>query len=267
MQDFKYSIFTISNNINIYNKMKESFINAGFDDRNSNYFLLDNTIKNLYEPYNSINRAIRDSPLENIIIFCHHDILLDQNDGEIKLRKIINEMNQIEPNWLVLGNAGVNYSYKTIAKINDKYDTGKYSGILPNKVFSLDENILIINNNFKNDVCSTNLNGFHFYGTDICLNALKNNKNCFVIDFYLSHNGDGKMGSDFYEIKRNFIENWRHNFNFKILQTTTHSILILTKYDFLNYWVENGFLDKIFIFARKYLRLLGLLKFFIPFKS
>jgi hypothetical protein len=71
------------------------------------------------------------------------------------------------------------------------------------KVNTLDECFLIIRRESGVTV-SQELTGFHFYGTDLCLNAEKLGCSSYVIDFPIMHSSEGTIDADFYEAQDRF---------------------------------------------------------------
>lgn len=93
------------------------------------------------------------------------------------------------------------------------------------KVLNLDENFLLINNKFQIS-CSINLFGFHFYGTDLCLQALAKGCSSYVIDFYLTHLVRGKVDESFFDCRKNLIEKYSIFMKDQYIRTTCSKIFI-----------------------------------------
>lgn len=212
----KYAICTLVTNFEQYNHMKQSFLNSGFDSE-CDYFLLDNSILNTYDGYSGINYFIQNIEAKYLIV-CHQDVEINFDNRE-KLDEVIANMDKIDAFWGVLGNAGGdNDMSKLYLNLNDIYKSKKIMHF-PKKVFSLDENFLVINNKY-NISCSHDLFGFHFYGTDLCLQALFKGCNSYVIDFYLTHHGKGTIDKEFFQAKDRFIRKYSQIFNVTYIRTT-----------------------------------------------
>jgi hypothetical protein len=240
-----FHICTIANDLDQYANMKSSFLQARFDPLRCRYSLFDNSQGNVYEPYATLNQILLQTP-EPYIIFCHQDVLLDQEHGFEQLIKALEELNQLDQNWAIAGNAGLNTRYELVAKINDS-STPNWQGVLPQQVYSLDENFFVLKSSAQVR-CSTDLQGFHFYATDFCLNAALAGYSCYVIDFCLTHLSTGNFNAVFYQAKEKFYRKWCQRFSFFYLQTTCTQVMILSRYKLLRYlgsreWVKNFFLS------------------------
>lgn len=223
-----FHICTIANKFTQYEEMKSSFIQAGFDEDRCRYSLFDNSESNIYDPYETFNK-IKLQTSEPYIIFCHQDILLNQGYGFDDLVKVLTELEKLDPTWAVAGNAGINNDYKGIARITDPNNTPNWCQELPQQVHSLDENFLVIKT-AANIFCSSDLKGFHFYGTDLSLNAIYNGYSCYVIDFHLTHLSGGTLSKAFWDVQKMFYQRWSDKFSFCYVQTITEVNMCLSKY-------------------------------------
>jgi hypothetical protein len=218
--------------------MKSSFIEAGFDKDKCRYSLFDNSNKNIYEPYSTFN-AVRFTTVEPYIIFCHQDVLLNQGHGFCQLVKLLEELNKLDGNWAVLGNAGYNNNYEYVLKITDPNCTPIWTGDFPQRVHSLDENFLVIKSS-ANIACSPELRGFHFYATDLCLNAIVKGYSCYVIDFHLTHLSKGNLNQAFWDVQAMFQRRWNREFDFCYVKTPMRTIFFLSKYRAIRYIFARG---------------------------
>jgi len=249
-----FHICTIANNLAQYEAMKSSFLEAGFEEERCRYSLFDNSQGNIYEPYSTFN-IIRLSTVEPYIIFCHQDVLLNQGDGFDQLVKVIQELNKLDSNWAVLGNAGINNNYEKVARITEPNCLPNWHGDFPERVHSLDENFLLIKS-CADIACSKELKGFHFYATDLCLNAIQNKYSCYVIDFHLTHLSGGNLNQDFYECQRIFQRRWSAEFNFCYIKTITDTVIFLSNYSFL-YYIFNRYRTSRFFISYQPLKILA----------
>ena len=225
-----FHICTISNNLQQYDEMKISFIEAGFDNNRCRYSLFDNSQGNIYDPYQTLNQ-IKSEPY---IIFCHQDVLIDRGDDFDRLVTILEKLEKYDPHWAVAGNAGVNSNHKIVAKITDPCNTPKWLGKLPQTVLSLDENFFVIKTN-ANIFSSNELKGFHFYATDLCFSAIVNKQNCYVIDFHITHLSGGTASADFWKVQSDFYQKWCQDFVLFYVKTTMGVEMCLSKYKILRY--------------------------------
>lgn len=207
-----------------YQQMKDSFIAAGFDEQRCRYTVFDNAANNVYEPYSTIPRVLQET-IEPYTIFCHQDVLLNQGDGFKQLLRALKELDQIDPRWAVAGNAGINSRYQSVRRITDPHNRSQWSGELPAKVHSLDENFLVIKTSAKVK-CSAELAGFHLYAIDLCLNAIFNGYSAYVIDFHLTHLSHGKWSQAFIDSQKNFQNVWSRRFLFCYVSSPAMTVFL-----------------------------------------
>ncbi|MDF5717925.1 MAG: hypothetical protein PUP93_29695 [Rhizonema sp. NSF051] len=213
--------------------MKASFFEAGFDETRCRYSLFDNSNGNVHDPYETFN-TIRLNTIEPYVIFCHQDILINQGHGFNQLVQVIEELDKLDPNWAVAGNAGINNNYEMVAKITDPCQTPNWSGVFPQQVHSLDENFLVIKTS-ADISCSIELKGFHFYATDLCLNAITKGYSSYVINFHLTHLSAGNYNQTFHEVKAMFYKKWCSKFNLCYIKTVTCVTMCFSKYKLIRY--------------------------------
>jgi len=245
-----FHICTISNRLDEYEEMKASFISAGFNEEMCRYSLFDNSKGNVYEPYSTFNQ-IKSRTEEPYIIFCHQDIRIDQGHDFNHLLSNLEELEHIDPTWAVVGNAGYNDRYEAVVRITDLNRTPNYTGEFPQKVHSLDENFLVIKTS-ASVKCSSQLNGFHFYAPDLCLNTIKKGYSYYVTDFHIKHLSGGTLSSDFWRILSRFKEHWNSSFYYCHIKTMTGIDVFLSR----NYLIRKIFSKASvinFIMRRKHL--------------
>ena len=220
----QFRVCTISNSTLQYEAMKASFVVAGFDEDRCSYSLFDNSVINLYDPYDVISAVVAES-VEPYIIYCHQDILLDQGHGYDELLNVIREINSNDPSWAILGNAGVTEDHRLIRRLQDPFgnDCGGDDG--PERVCSLDENFLVIRT-ASNVHCSAGLKGFHLYATDLCLQATQAGYSCYVVSFHLTHRSRGRVDQSFQVDRANFQKHWSQRFRYRYVQTTCTTIFL-----------------------------------------
>ncbi len=159
---------------------------------------------NICKAYNKANSKA------DIQIYVHHDVYLPET-FENDLMNGIAEIDNIDPNWGVIGVAGVvciddttkvSYGY-----LSDRGTTWGNKKGLPHEVDTLDELILITKGDFKFD---EKILSQHFFGADICLQAKRQGKKNYVIEAFLEHNSGlikySKLPKEFYR-ERKYIAN------------------------------------------------------------
>ncbi len=228
-----FHICTISNKLDQYQEMKTSFLEAGFDEIRCRYSLFDNSKTNIFDPYQTFNKIMLNT-VEPYIIFCHQDILLNQGNGIDYLINLLEDLEQLDPKWAVAGNAGVNNNYRFVVKITDPNNFPNWSGDFPQLVHSLDENLLVIKTGATIS-SSKELKGFHFYATDLCLNAICNGHSCYVINFHITHLSGGipSANKDYRDVQDVFYKKWCNKFNFRYIRTITGVTMCLSRYRML----------------------------------
>jgi hypothetical protein len=163
-----------------YAGMREAFQAAGFESVASFHRLSDAET----EPYAAINQlaAAAGAPYA---VLCHQDVRPSLGAGAERLLDLLAALDRLDPGWTVAGDAGVLRSLAVARRVSDRFG-GMSSHLLPARVMSLDENLLVLNRR-NGPRCSPELSGFHFYGTDVCLNAITDGGSAYVVDFPVTH--------------------------------------------------------------------------------
>ena len=189
---FLYSICTLVTRPDQYRDMLNSFVQSGFSPRTCEFLYADNTQGNRYEAFGAFNHFLRIARGKYIIV-CHQDIELKFDTAPV-LTQRLDELSSIDPKWALAGNAGgVNLKYRA-AKLTHSTPPVffQHGNKFPQKVQSLDENFIVVRNGAYLAV-SSDLQGFHFYGPDICLLAKVLGYNAYVIDFHIYHKSSGQL--------------------------------------------------------------------------
>ena len=180
------------------------------------YRVFDNTAENRWDPYTAINTVLAEVEAEPevtrpaYIIFCHQDIRLDQGHGYDQFIRIMASLAGRDPRWAIAGNCGGAVGLDRVIHVAGPGGL-LFSEGLPQEVVTLDENLLIINPDAKLR-CSSELSGFHMYGTDLCLCALVSGRGAYVVDFRVTHNSPGLVDERFYESQHNLQAKWNRRF-------------------------------------------------------
>ena len=219
-----FEICTITNNLSQYAAMKASFLRAGFDEERCRYRVFDNSSANNHECYGTFNRVMEETQ-EPYLIFCHQDVLLDQSHGYEELLNIIEKLDQDDPAWAILGNAGATQDHQLVRRLRDPFGESLAEAAEPVKVCSLDENFLVVKTD-SNIRCSAELAGFHLYATDLCLQALQRGRSCYVVSFHLTHLSKGQLNDSFYQARQRFQKQWSGQFKFRYVQTACTTIFL-----------------------------------------
>lgn len=213
---FLLTVATLVTNHEQYEAMLESAIAAGFDRSDVNFIYIDNSSTNRFDGFSGINHFLNLASCEYLVI-CHQDILFEFDQLSDLLSKI-QEVDNLDEKWGVLGNAGKRANAKAVARITDPMSRDLSLGEFPEKVVSLDENFLVIN--MKHRIGTTPfLTGFHLYGTDLCFNARQYGLNCYVIDFHLRHISAGKLDDSYWKIQRSLVTQYSSRKKIEVVQS------------------------------------------------
>ncbi len=237
---FDFSICTLVTRFGEYNEMMQSYFDKGFTNDCCEFLYIDNSKKCTFDAYQGLNHFLEKAHGKYVIL-CHQDILLHDND-KVELLELIAEVDQKDPNWAILANAGgVNLKHIS-THITQKSGKMIVEPFLPMKVNTVDENFILVKKS-ANLALSKNLSGFHMYGTDLCLIADVLGFNSYVIGFNLIHKSNGNVDSSFYKSKQNLIGKYRKAFRNRFIATT------ITRFGIQNkYWSSKLYNTSFFLF-------------------
>ncbi len=224
---YEFSICTLVTKKEEYAEMIVSFLGCGFTYDNCEYLYIDNTGGGQYDAFSGLNLFLQRAQGKYIIL-CHQDILLhDHTRADLSQR--IQQLDSIDPQWGILGNAG-GINLKWVAMhVTQKSGKRLKEALLPLKTMTVDENFMLVKND-ANLAFSSNLNGFHMYGTDICLIADVLGYSAYVVDFNLTHKSDGNADESFYSLKRALIKKYHKAFKSRFISTTITRFYISGSY-------------------------------------
>lgn len=218
----RFSICTLVTRQDEYREMVASFIQAGFGEADCEFLYIDNSAGNKAEAYAGCNYFLNHARGQYIIL-CHQDILLRHDRREV-LEKRIGELDAHSTDWALLGNAGGVAPGVIAYRLTDP--EGEYnSELFPAKVESLDENFILAKRE-ANLSLSHDLQGFHFYGADLCAMARILGWSAWVVDFNLYHKSKGNFSESFYEMSREFTNKYRRALKGREVQTTCMRICL-----------------------------------------
>jgi hypothetical protein len=180
------------------------------------YLLIDNS-KIRTDCYNAIREFLKNDKSDLIII--SHDDITFKGLNYNKLLNNINDIIKYDNDAILFGVAGCNRDQKGVGHFCDGNIEHFWGFPDRGKVTSLDEVFLIVRKNQGLNV-SDSLSGFHFYGTDLCINAEKLGKSSYAIDFPITHASEGKIDSTFFKARDEFENHLKNNQNKGIVRTT-----------------------------------------------
>lgn len=219
----RFSICTMVTDLPMYQQMLASFQQAGFVEPDCEFLWLDNSQRNIADAYTAIRRFLFEAQGQYIIL-CHQDILLNQ-DRLPQLEQCIAELDQLDLQWGLLGNAGGVSLGKIVHRISDPHGGNLNSGNFPHRVQALDENFILLKRS-TNPGISSDLTGFHMYGLDLCLQAEIRGYHAYVVDFHLTHLGKGTRDASFYQQRDALIDKYQRVFAPTWLQTTCTPLFV-----------------------------------------
>src|SRR5207248_5251260 len=132
-----FEIHTFANDDAFYDRMRASFIDAGFSP-NAFVRLADSDD----DPYAAITRIGQRSAARYPIL-CHQDVLADQGAGATELLAALEQLDAIDPRWVVAGTAGIARGGRLVSRVADP-SGGSFrpAEILPLPAVTLDGNFL-----------------------------------------------------------------------------------------------------------------------------
>ena len=223
---YRFSVCTMVTRQEEYLEMLQSFLEAGFTSDVCEYLIVDNSETNKMDAFEAINHFLQNA-IGQYVIICHQDIVLIEGSSFNLLNQRIVEITAIDPQWAVLGNAGVKNSlYKRHAiKIAYPGDIFDLQGDLPQKVCFVDENFMLVKNS-ANLTVSADLKGYHLYGLDLCMVAIALGHTCYAIDFLLIHKSKGKVDDSFYHVLKQVKSKYTKFFKGRYINTTITSFYL-----------------------------------------
>jgi len=215
----KFSVCTLFRDFNRYQNLVDDFINAGFS--RDSIWGLDNA-QSTYDCYSAIRKFLIESHSDFTII-CHDDVALNNLKLTTLASQIANAL-RLYPKAAVFGVAGKDsrFIHGQGHFISSKGE--EFWGIDLHRVMvSLDECFLVVRNSLGIMV-GEGLEGFHFYGTELCVQARKLGYSSHVIDFPIIHKSTGTLDAAFFRAKKKY-EKYLNKNGIKNIIPTTCTIL------------------------------------------
>jgi Methyltransferase domain len=214
-----FTIYTFVNDDLLYERMRQSFIDAGFSP--GSFVRLSDSDD---DPYAAVTRIGKESTARYPIL-CHQDVFADQGAGAVELLAAVEQLDAIDPRWVVGGNAGIMRNGRMVQRLVDPYG-GPTGESLPLPVVTLDSNFLVFNA-CNTPRCSEGISEHFLYGSDVCLHALASGGSAYVVDFPVTHLSSGNTDSAAYKRARvHFIEAWRSRCWFRYVSTTADAFFL-----------------------------------------
>lgn len=242
----KYSVCSLVSNLEEYSQMVNSYRQAGFTDELCEFLYVDNSRGNKYDAYAGLNKLMAGASGQYLIL-SHQDVVL-RYDSEADLSRRIREMDQLDPQWGVLANAGyadLKRAFKRISHLHETLCLGPF----PHRVESVDENFMLLKKS-AGLFFSSDLSGFHLYGTDICLAAGQKGYSCYVIDFHLLHKSTGNLNESFFEARAAFMQKYSRQLSARYIRTPC-TIMFISPYPWLNVLMNQALMVSLAKFLKK----------------
>lgn len=189
-----FTICTLMTNQAQYEEMRASFVAKGFQEEETEFLCLDNSNGNRWDAFSGIALFMTQAK-GRFLIICHQDIRLI--DSRTQLCEKLSELDTLDRFWALAGNAGGTVAGGIATRISDPHGEDQRRGSFPAKAVSLDENFILLRRDAPIGISAT-LSGFHFYGTDLCLQARFAGRSAWIIDFHLRHLSAGRVDRSFY---------------------------------------------------------------------
>jgi len=142
-------------------------------------------------------RASRD-----ICVFAHEDIRF----GRGWTKKLLSQIELVEksdPNWAVLGVAGMSSQGRGVFRVRDP-GGGWIQGQAPAEVQTLDECCLVVKRSLP--LRFDERFRLHFYGADLCLRARLAGRRCYVVDCFVVHASRGSRDVQYTRERRTLVD-------------------------------------------------------------
>lgn len=193
--------------------------------------LFKNTTKKSYEivpimnfgnPYSAaeaLNMGISKSR-SDLVVLCHQDVMFYEKWVDMLFDRI-DEVEKRTKKWGVLGTAGISKRDDTVGAVYNMKGTLQWQASKRAKAYpvqTVDEHCMIIRKSSGLRFDPKIFNGFHFYGPDMCLNAMSKGFTNFGILCPLVH--DSASGSlvsgkrEFMRLLNALAKKWRSQFPF-----------------------------------------------------
>jgi hypothetical protein len=210
-----FSVCSLCRNIESVNFI-ESQIKATFP-YGSEYLVLDNTLQ-YWDCYSAIRHFIAHAEGDYIVII-HDDVSFEGLTSNI-LYNAISEIVLKNKTASLFGIAGISSnSRKGLGHFHDLNGEQKWGFDKDRLVSSLDECFLVIKAGYGLNV-SDELEGYHFYGTDLCINAIRLGLSSYVIDYPILHKSGGTLNEEFFLARDRFQHHLKKVYSNSLIKTT-----------------------------------------------
>ena len=205
-----YSFGSLVTDLVEYRAMVAAFRAAGFGSDDCEFLFADNSTGNSFDAFVAYNRFLLEAR-GRYIVLCHQDIM-PLTDTRAVLDERLEALTRLDSEWGLCGNAGGKPDGELVYRITQGGNEAlEFGGPFPVRVMSLDENFIVVRRE-ANLALSRDLEGFHWYGSDLCMIADILGWTAYVIDFHLFHKSKGNVSADFRDKARSFRMKYAHAF-------------------------------------------------------
>ncbi|WP_425072279.1 hypothetical protein [Sagittula sp. S175] len=205
-----------------------SFAERGFTAQNTEFLAFDNSEGNRADGFSWL-RATLAQARGRYIVFCHDDV--EALDDFETLTGVLEHLETHDDRWMIAGNAGQRPAlfdngkrkHTRVRYLSHKPGKLDFKGSLPERVESLDENFFVLRRD-RAPVGSIDLDGFHFYGPDLCLNAEIMGGHAYVVPFAVWHKSKGSYAEAFLDARDRFRAKFARFFPGRVYRSTTTTI-------------------------------------------
>lgn len=233
--DKVFSICTMVNDWAKYEAHQQIWLKMGFGGKDCEFLVSDNSLGNKLDGFQS-SRLFLDEARGQYIIMAHSD----SNPGvtKDKMQKLLRDLEACDPNWAIVGNAGVNQIGQCIMAHGLKMPkvSVKNGAKECHLVHTLDENLLIVKAEARLSL-SYDLGGFHLYGLDLCDVARRLGRTCYVAPMRWYHDSHGTLNTDFYQKVSEF-ESKMRNYRWPKIWRTTCTYLTISRSPLARAWAR-----------------------------
>jgi len=199
---------------------------------NSQILIIENST-NQWDCYSAI-RYFTSQASGDFIVILHDDICFGKLSVFQLMERIYEVLDQ-SPTAALFGIAGITkYSQKGVGHFWDNMGEQVWGFEENGLVSSLDEFFLVLRNRCGINV-SYALKGYHFYGTDLCMNAMKLGFSSHVIDYPLIHKSKGTLNEAFFQARELFQKHLIRQKIFGFIKTTC-TVLYAGESGFMECW-------------------------------
>jgi hypothetical protein len=218
-----YTIGTLVTDRERYADMRLSFESFGFDETDCEFLAVDNTGSDRISPYLGLNTILSAARGKFVILCSDYVRLVD--DGRPQFESCLDELDALDPTWALCGNVGGVAPGRHSIRISDADGDDQRLGDFPAKVVSLDERFIVVRRDLRLGF-STDLDGFEFYGTDICLIAEILGLSAYAIDFHLECKAPAPADVSLFQEEKKFRDKWMRVMRSRYIQTPRRLVQI-----------------------------------------